>query len=423
MEREVYPKFRWFVFVTMIFATIAQGSNLISFAPMIGVISKETGLSLGETTGILMGAFTLCVSVSTVIGGIVIDRIGIAKTYIIGTSLMLVGMVLTLFTGANFLLTAILRIVQGIGGGPIMASVSAVALNWFAPKVRGIITGIQGTALTLGTAIGLGMVSGVFQATNDWRIAVVSVSVFAVIAFVLSVIYLFGPKPPAAKQAESGADVDHDFQKALRQAVTYIGILCIFALSWVMQAVNDLTPGYFAIRPPVGVGFGPVLAGQFMVLVQVGFLLGSTMGGVLLEKVFKGIAKPVIMIGFIMVAIFSLSIKFPFIYSERQILLPCLCCAGFFQGFVVPSCLAFAAKHYPQHIVGKLGGLWMGVGFFGGTVGVIVGSTFLHFTKSYQASINTVALVALAGFIFAWFLNPPQVYQAAKPKKSLTAHS
>jgi MFS family permease len=411
MAETQYPAYRWLVLLTLVFATLAQGSMLISFAPLVGDISRQLNLSLGQVTGALMGAFTLFVAVFAIVGGALIDRIGIAKVYVGATLLLVVSNTLILAVGPNFGGLAILRVLEGIACGPIIGSGAAVAVAWFPAKERSLVTGAQGASLTLGTAIGLIMVPAITQSSGgNWPMAVSSLSIFAAIALVLSIVIALGPRPPAGLHEEKAND--HEFATALKSPTTYVGILCIFMLSWVMQAFNDLTPGYVAIDPPVGLGHGPVAAGQYMTLVQVGFLLGSALSGLVFERLFKRRAKPIIVIAFGLVALFCLSVKLPFVTGALGLLMVCFFLAGFFQGYVNPTCLAFVATNYPPQIAGKLGGLWMGIGIFGGTVGVLVGSTFLHFTKAYNASLIVVVVVALAGCLVGAFLNPPK--KAAK---------
>ena len=406
-----YPKYRWMVLIMMIFATLAQGSLLISFSTLIPTVSEQMGMSLGQTTGILMGVFTLFVAIFAIVGGAIIDKIGLAKTYIGACVLMLASTLLIPVFGDNFPALVVLRLIQGIGCGPVIGSVAAVAVTWFPIKERSIIAGVQGAALTLGTALGLLIVPAIFNATGDWKIAVAWLAVLSGLALVISIIVNFGPKPPVVSDnAENIANAKGDFALALKQPVTYIGIGCTFLLSWVMQAFNDLTPGYFAVQPPVGVGYGEVVAGQYMTVVQIGFLIGAAASGFVLEKLFARKVKPVVMIAFILTAIFCFSVKLPFVYGIAPVTLPALFLAGFFMSYVMPACQAFVAMHYPHSIAGKVGGMWMGIGVFGGTIGVLVGSTALHFTGQYQMSINVVAIVAIVGLVVAWFLNPPTVF-------------
>jgi hypothetical protein len=60
----------------------------------------------------------------------------------------------------------------------------------------------------------------------------------------------------------------------------------MFFFMWINYSFNDLTPGYIAI-PDVGLGFGPIVAGKFMGVVQTGMILGSIACGFIMEKLLK----------------------------------------------------------------------------------------------------------------------------------------
>jgi nitrate/nitrite transporter NarK len=73
--------------------------------------------------------------------------------------------------------------------------------------------------------------------------------------------------------------------------------------------------------------------------------------------------------------------------------------------------MTFIANTYPERITGTVGGLTMGIGIFGGAIGVGVGSTALAVTKMYNASITIVFIVCIVGAIAAFGMNPPRVFE------------
>ena len=181
-------------------------------------------------------------------------------------------------------------------------------------------------------------------------------------------------------------------------------------VTWIFAAFNDLTPGYFALDKPVGVGYGPTTAGKLMSLVQVAFVIGSISTGFILEKVFRGRVRPVISMGYTFFAVFAFSIIFPAVWANMSVLPVCLSIAGFFIGSIGANVIAFASKRYPAHIAGKIVGMWMGVGLFGGLGGIIAGATALHKTGNYHASIIIVCVIAIIGLIIVQFLKPPRAF-------------
>ena len=187
----------------------------------------------------------------------------------------------------------------------------------------------------------------------------------------------------------------------------------MFLLSWVGQAFNDLTPVYLSAPAPLGSGHGMVLAGKFMGLVQLASMVGSIASGFLLTRVFNQSNKAVVALGFIGAAVFAIAVRFPAVAGNLSILPICLFLFGFFQGLVIPATLAFIAMNFPSHIAGKMTGIWMGLGIFGGTAGLIVGATLLHNTGLYLASILAVGIVAIVGAVASVLLTPPAIFRNA----------
>lgn len=410
MEQPVMIKFRWYVLLTMLVATVAQGMALISPAPLVGEIAGSMGKSLGEVTGAMMGVFILFVALSAVVGGILIDKIGIAKTYFYSLALLLLGSILIPFWGDSFELLLIARAIQGMGSGPIMASVSKVAAEWFPPKERAFVAGLQGAGVSLGIAIGFGLTPAIFAKFADWRIAMAWMAVGSLIALLLNVGYTLGPKSPLAISGElsedNAEDHSHEFKQFLREPVFWIGVISVFCASWAMQGYNDITPGHLAVDSPVGLGLGPAMAGKYMGILQLSFMIGSLTSGIFITKIFKGVHRYFLSIAFILTGIFCVSVLLPVVYGNNQLLLICLTLSGFFMGMLNPAVIAFISCFYPEHITGRIGGITMGLSIFGGMAGVAIGSFVLHITDMYTIPILIVGLVCIVGTINAFGLNP-----------------
>jgi MFS family permease len=412
-ETTEYPRYRWFVLATLFVLTVAHAIIMISPAPLIGVISKSMKLGLGPTTGMFMGIFNLALALSCIGGGFFCDRFGLVRTYFWSCLLLILPTLALPYCGESLAGAIAVRILQAIGSGPINASVSAVAALWFPPSQRGIVTGLQGTGVTLGIAIGFVSTPAALSATGSWQTALAWQAVCAFLALAMTIIFTLGPKPPVRQPTvvcgpegpESGS-----FRVAMRQPASWFGVFIVFTVCWVLSAFNDLTPAYFAIEPPVGMGHGAMTAGKLMMAVQIAFMVGSVVVGFVFEKIFKEKASLVIMIGLLFFAFFAVSIMLPAVYGNMPVLIACLMIAGFFESWVVPTVFAFIALNYPAHIVGKLTGMWFGIGLFGGTIGVIVGATALHHTGNYHASIIIVGTVALIGVVLGMFLKPAQVF-------------
>lgn len=401
MNDVIYPKFRWFVLLTLLIVTSISSLALISPAPLIGEMIKNMPyLSPGQITGVTMGIFNLFVAVAALAGGFLIDKMGVIRVYIGGLALIIIGYILMPFIGDTLWGMGLIRFLQGFGTGPIMGAAAAIATSWFPVKERGFVTGIQGFAVSFGIAIGFILVPKMLQATGDWQSALLWLAPFSCIGLILTLIVAFGPKPPVTAVIETGTTNKGELLSAIKKPITWIIIACVFLLSWVYQAFNDLTPGYLALDAPVGLGKGAA-GSQLLVGAQISFMIGSIVSGFINDRFLKGNVRPLITTGFLLGAIFAFAMKVPAIYSNTTLLVTSLTLAAFFFSFVNPQAMAYIANNYPKQITGSLGGLTMGIGIFGGTLGVAAGASALHTTGFYGMSINIMCGIALLGFLLA----------------------
>jgi len=406
-----FPNFRWFVLATLCVVTATTAVVLISPAPLIGAIAKGLRVSPGEATGAAMATFNLAVAISCLCGGMLLDRFGPVRVWIVCLSMMAVGEILTPVFDASLFGFYVLRLIQGFGTGPIMASTARVAAQWFPPQERGFVAGVQGMAMGLGTAIGVVIAPLVFAAKGDWALTMGWLGVMPVIALVMTVVIGFGPEAPNEHLVQANRETQasrSDFALAIRMPATWGAIICVVLLSWVMQGFNDLIPGFIAIEPPVGLGRNPVVAGQFMMVLQISFMAGAVLSGFFVDKLFGGRSRPVVFLGFLGTAIFCYAVRLPFVHSSNIVLLVDLVLAGLCQAVCIPSTIAFIARSYPEHITGRLGGLAQGIGVFGGTAGVTLGAYALDSSGYYNHSILAVSIIAIIGCGFALLQNPPE---------------
>jgi len=412
-EAMVYPRFRWVVMVAMLIGVTAQGVIMIAPSPLIGEVAKYLGRELGLVTFTVMGLWTVTVCVGGVIGGAVVDRMGIVKVYVVSSVLLIFSAALIPVAGRNLPVIVVLRLIGGLGTGPIITTIARMAAEWFPVKERGLITGIQGMATALGIFVGFGASPVVFAATKSWPVTMVWMAVPAIVFLLLSTVMLFGPKAPEliVEEREDTQIALKDFRLALREPIVYLCIAYTFLFNWLIQGINDLTPGYFAIPSPVGVGWGPVAAGQLMMAFQFTFMVGSLLSGWLNDKIYRGNTRLQVMLAYILTAIYFF-VRFSGVTGKGPnfLMLVILIVSAFFLGQGIATVMAFIARNFPEHITGKVGGIAMGIGLIGGVVGVGFGSTALTKTHTYQMSILIVTIVAIIGFFVATALQKPKSF-------------
>ncbi|MCV2394309.1 MFS transporter [Actinotalea sp. M2MS4P-6] len=429
-----YSPFRWFVLLTLFIVTGTTAVALIAPAPMIpgifasflpdpsiagDILSGNTplpdgALNIGEIANVAMLYFNLAVAVGALGGGWFIDKFGFLAVYFFGISMIAIGWILMPSVGQTVGGVVLLRVIQGLGTGPIMASSASVAARRFPVNERAIVTGTQGAAMAAGVGIGQLTMGGVLEAhAGSFQDALFSLWPIAAVALVMALIVAFGPKQAEVRAedmtpAERSA-VQHQLRAALRHPVTWAAIACVFILSWVYQAFNDLSPTYLT-NGDIGVGFAA--GGTMLAIAQAFNFAGAFAAGAFTEKLMRGRVRPGIILGFSMGAIFGLAMLAPFATSNAVVMGIVVCIAGFFFAWINPNALAYLAKSYPQS-AGKLGGYAMGLGIFGGSAGVWAGAHALGATGHFTLSIVIMSVVCALGIIPALFLKQAKVDHAS----------
>ncbi|NTV90926.1 MAG: MFS transporter [Clostridiales bacterium] len=384
------------------------GLFIIAPSTIVGEMSQQLGVSVAAVSAAVLGTYSFASAIGCIISGPIIDKFGVPKSITVGAILIFLPCLLfsTAF-GSTITGVLVLRVIMGLASGPAVACVSTVAVKWFPPKERPIYSGFQGCGISAGIMIGLIIVPQLMKVCGgDFKKVFAWLGIMPLIALISSVVTLFVKEPLIA----IGHGHSNDFIKAIKTPAFYFVMLAIFIGIWVMDAFNDLTPGYMAIPAPMGLGFGGQAAGIAMTFVSIGSIVGALLSGVIVLYLFKGKVKPSVVIGFLGCAIFVLSVRFPFIYGNPPVLYSCLFLQGFFISLVVPQTALFVAQSFPVNIVGKVYGTAMGIGAFG-SVGISFGAFLLHATGNYHASIYAVSIIAIIGCVIGINMNVPKERQ------------
>ena len=379
---------------------------MIAFAPILGDVAHELGISLPVAQSSLLGVFTFVVAISALTFGALADRFGIVPVLLFGGVLSFAPNLLFPLVGSHLGLVVVLRIAQGFGAGTAFTLIPLCAHNWFLEREKGRVAGIGMTMINAGFMLGVCLSPIVNQHTGAWRITMGWFGIVEVFLFLYVVFVAWAYKQHAPARAlpshsvieESGRS---EMKAALLSPAMYIGIVMCMSISWLLNVLNVLTPQYFALAAPVGVGFGPITAGKLMLVVQAGTVLGGLVAGFVMDKVFKGNPKPVWLAGFLLTPVTVYGILFPWVYRNPPILIASLFIAGLAVAFLNPAAAVYTTLAYPQGIVGRVAGIWLGIGAFGGALGIFTSAFVLQETGTYQLSILVFAITAVMGGVLS----------------------
>lgn len=403
--------FKWLAQTAIGCGSIISGANALGIAPILGDMAHDLDLSIPVAQASFLGIFVLVVSISCLVSGVLADRFGMMPVTILAMLASIVPNLLFPFVGHIYGVVVFLRVCQGFAAGSVFAVIPLCATHWFSEKERGIAIGYGMTLLNAGMAAGLFFVPVLYESSGNWRSAMAWLAVAQMI-FVVYVLYISSiykendsahsiPQEACAVETSSWAAL----KDAMRSPTMYIGIVVCLIISWLLNAVNDLVPQYFSLPAPMGVNFGRMRAGELMLLVQIGQILGGLTAGLILDKVFKGNPKPVLALGFVLTAVTIYPIMFPAMYNNSSLLMIGLFIAGLALAFLNPAAGVFISQTYPEQIVGRVVGLWLGIGAFGGALGVFAGALALHATGTYHLTIEIFTGMAIFALLLGTLLN------------------
>ena len=407
-----YPRFRWLVLISVIIGFITLQVTNLSMAPVLPQIAASLNINLGTASNLVMTTFLFSGCVAMVlVGGVICDRFGVLVAIISGALCAALPAALMPWIGHSVTGIFWARIVEGISTGLMFPAMGPVIGMWFPVHQKGLAGGLMSAAVAVGSACGVLGGPAVFAVVADWQAMCAWLSIVGWVGFAFAGILALMPKPqlPAQTALPDGASDATVFKRALLSPLTVIGILVTFMAAWGMQCLYSLTSTFLAADAPVGAGYGSMTAGQLMLGVTLfAGVIGPMVCGVFLDKVFKGNTKAVFLIGFGLMCVFVYALTLPVVTGNIPVLEVALILAGFGVQFVFPTIYYFIARAYALQLVGKMSGIWMGIGTFGGVLGLYIAGVTVKTQGSYHTTLLLQALTALIGFILVFALAAAQ---------------
>jgi MFS family permease len=403
--------FRWLVLISAILGYIVLQLANLSMAPVLPQVAASLNVNLGTASNLVMTTFlfSACV-VLVLVGGAVCDKFGVIVSMLAGTFCAALPMSLMPWIGHSATALVWARIVEGFSPGFMFPAMGPIIGQWFPIHQKGLAGGLMSSAVAVGSAAGVLLAPAVLPHVSNWQQMCAVLSVIGWAGFVFAVILAILPKPQlAVAGATHKGGTDAAFRRALFSPVTLIGILISFMGNWGMQCLYGLTPTFLAVDKPTGAGYGAMTAGQLMVGVTLlAGVLGPMLCGIMLDRIFKGNAKLVFLIGFSLSCVFVYLLTVTTVVGRIPVLETDLILAGFGTQFVMPTAYYCIARVYPPQMAGKMSGIWMGIGTFGGVLGLFIAGITIKSQNSYHTTLVLQSLAALVGFLLALALEPAQ---------------
>lgn len=181
--------YRWIV---LIFVSLAMFGNYYVYdclSPAADVLKSQLGFS-DANIGLLQAIYSFPNIFTVLIGGVIIDRIGMRKSTMIFGVLCLVGSVITILS-PHLWVMATGRLVFGMGAESLIVAVTAALAKWFRGKELSFAFGINLMIARLGSFAALNSPTWAKSAFNSWRTPFLIAVGFCTFCVIGAVIYWF----------------------------------------------------------------------------------------------------------------------------------------------------------------------------------------------------------------------------------------
>jgi MFS family permease len=141
--------YRWVVLVVISLAMFANYYVYDSIAPIADILKSDLGFT-DANIGSLYSFYSIAAVIVLLLGGVIIDRFGTAKSTILFAAICTVaGIVNAVSSDLNVMLTA--RFLLGLGSEPLIVAITTALAKWFKGKELSFAFGLNLTIARLGS--------------------------------------------------------------------------------------------------------------------------------------------------------------------------------------------------------------------------------------------------------------------------------
>lgn len=181
------PAFRWLVLVVISLAMFGNYYVYDAISPLADVLQKQLGFTDGNI-GLLQGIYSVPNIVMVLVGGILIDRIGVKKATFLFGVLCFAGALLTALSPKLWVMASG-RLVFGLGAESLIVAVTAAVAQWFRGKELSFAFGINLLIARLGSFAALNSPTWAKGAFGSWQGPLLIAAVFGFVCVIAAAIY------------------------------------------------------------------------------------------------------------------------------------------------------------------------------------------------------------------------------------------
>ena len=181
------PPYRWIVLVVISLAMFGNYYVYDAVSPIADLLKDQLGFT-DSNIGLLNAIYSFPNIVMVLIGGIIIDRIGVKKATLLFGVLCFVGAVVTVVSG-SLTMMATGRLIFGLGAESLIVSVTTAIAKWFKGKELSFAFGVNLTIARLGSFLALNSPTWARPAFENWQWPLLLSVAFGTLCIIGPIIY------------------------------------------------------------------------------------------------------------------------------------------------------------------------------------------------------------------------------------------
>jgi MFS family permease len=223
------PPSKFYRWAVLIFVSLAMFGNYYVYdciAPIADLLAKQLGFT-ESNIGLLQAIYSIPNIFLVLVGGVIVDRVGVRKAILLFGSICLVGASITALYGA-LVPMAIGRLVFGMGAESLIVAVTTALAKWFRGKELSFAFGINLTIARLGTLLAQRSPSWAGFAYTNWRSPLVISVLFATFCVSGAIVYWMMERYSERNHELAAAETDKVvFKDLFNFGPSYWFIVCL----------------------------------------------------------------------------------------------------------------------------------------------------------------------------------------------------
>ena len=284
-KEEAAFRLRWIVLILMGIVVFGAYYAFDALSPIASYIIDSMGITRAQY-GLLFSYYSLPNFFMVLLGGILLDRVGIRKAGTLFTVLCAVGVLLTAI-GPTFGIMLAGRFVFGLGGESLLITKTKILSKWFKGKELALGFALALSVARLGTIAAHNSSARIQALTGSWRFPIWVSSVIMFLSFALFLVYSqIDKKSEKSFKGEKIEEKSRGFSVKdvfrFSPSYWYISILSMTFYS----AIFPFT-AFSTVFLQTKFGFSAVKGGFFTSLIIIGSMIFTPLFGFLVDKLGK----------------------------------------------------------------------------------------------------------------------------------------